>query len=135
MLGLRGVSPLERGGAERCPRGSGIAGEVCGAHSAAAVAGWRLEHLRGRSERDQCDGEGVFCAEAGGAFADAALYAGGARVGAAAGWHSADEHLLETLPGAAGTVSVGLSPDGAAGDGSFSALVLFQRLRALVVES
>src|SRR5687767_14517749 len=95
------------------------------AYPAAPTARWRLEHLRRRTERDQCDGQSLLCVETRGTCADAALHAGSPRGGAAPGRYSADEYLLEALSRAARAVSVGPSPHGAAGDDPISALVLF----------
>src|SRR5688572_12993755 len=95
------------------------------AYPAPTIARWRVEHLRKRAERDQCDGQSLLCVETRGACADAALHAGSPRGGAAPGRYSADEYLLEALSRAAWAVSVGPSPYGAAGDDPISAVVLF----------
>src|SRR5213080_4690903 len=100
MLRLHPLHALVR--RSGCP----IAAALRPSHFETATAGWRLEYFSRRSERDQRVGQGLFCTETRELFCGRAVYAVGAGDHYAPRRYPADEHVQQTLPRAAGPVSV-----------------------------
>src|SRR5437899_5277052 len=114
--------------------GCAIATALRSSHPQTPIAGWRLEYLSWRPERDQRVGQSIFCAETRQLFGGRSVYARGACQHHAPRRHSADEHLQQTLSGAPGPVPVEISADDSCGNGSPAKLGAISHLQNVVME-
>src|SRR5213595_4308226 len=114
--------------------GCAIAAALRSSHLETATAGWRLEYLSRRSERDQRVDQSLFRPETRWLFCGCAVYAGRASHHHAPWRHPSNEHVQQTLPRAAWPVSVEVFARNPGGNCASAEMGAISHLQNVVVE-